>query len=134
MPAESQPLSADAARPGIVVCRGGLEEVVAAELKALGIRVLGVRKRAVDIETDLGGIYRANMALRCALNVLVPIRSFNARNYDLLYYQSRKTNWHKLFPADARLRIDVKGHSNKLTHTRYVIHRVKDGISINNRY
>jgi len=69
------------------------------------------------------------MGLRSALNILRPIRSFNARNYDLLYYQSRKTNWHKLFPVDARLRIDIKGHSPKITHTRYAIHRVKDGIT-----
>lgn len=129
MPAESESLPPDAPRPGIVVCRGGLEQVVADELHDLDIEVKAVRKRAIDIETDLAGIYRANMALRSALNVLLPIRAFNARNYDLLYYQSRKTNWHKLFPVDARLRIDVKGHSNKLTHTRYVIHRVKDGIT-----
>ena len=129
MPAEAKTLPPDAPRPGIVVCRGGLEPVAADELRALGIRVVAIRKRAIDIETDLAGLYRANMALRSALNVLVPLRSFNARSYDLLYYQSRKTNWHKLFPVDARLRIDIKGHSNKLTHTQYVIHRVKDGIT-----
>lgn len=114
---------------GIVICRGGLEQVVADELRALDIEVVAIRKRAIDIATDLGGFYRANMGLRSALNVLKPIRTFNARNYDMLYYQSRKTNWHKLFPVDARLRIDVKGGSHKLTHSRYVIHRVKDGIT-----
>ena len=129
MPAANQALPPEALRDGIVVCRGGLEPVVADELRALNISVKKVRTRAIDIETDLGGFYRANMGLRSALNVLLPIRSFNARNYDLLYYQSRKTNWHKIFPVDARLRIDVKGKSRKLTHTQYIIHRVKDGIT-----
>ena len=115
--------------PGFVLCRGGLEEVVAQELQDLEIEVVETRKRAVEIVTNLAGFYRANMGLRSALNVLRPIRTFNARNYDLLYYQSRKTNWHKLFPVDARLRIDIKGHSPKITHTRYAIHRVKDGIT-----
>ena len=114
---------------GFVLCRGGLEEVVVKELRELEIEVVARRKRAVEIVTNLAGFYRANMGLRSALNVLRPIRSFNARNYDLLYYQSRKTNWHKLFPVDARLRIDIKGHSPKITHTRYAIHRVKDGIT-----
>ena len=114
---------------GFVLCRGGLEQVVARELSDLGIEVVEVGNRVVEIVTDLAGFYRANMGLRSALNVLRPIRSFNARNYDLLYYQSRKTNWHKLFPVESRLRIDVKGHSPKITHTRYAIHRVKDGIS-----
>ena len=116
-------------QPGIVICRGGLEQVVADELKSLDIEVVKVRKRAIDINTDAAGIYRANMGLRSALNVLRPIRSFNARNYDMLYYQSRKTNWHKLFPVEARIRIDVKGGSHKLDHSRFVIHRVKDGIT-----
>ena len=87
MPAANQALPPDALRDGIVVCRGGLEPLVADELRALDISVKKVRTRAIDIETDLGGFYRANMGLRSALNVLLPIRSFNARNYELLYYQ-----------------------------------------------
>jgi len=119
--------------PGFVLCRGGLERVVEEELRELDIEVVARHKRAVEIITNLAGFYRANMGLRSALNVLRPIRSFNARNYDLLYYQSRKTNWHKLFPVDARLRIDVTGHSPKITPTRYAIHRVKDGITDTSR-
>lgn len=112
----------------VATCRTGLEKVVAAELKALGLAVVEIARRAVHFEADQGGIYRANMALRCALNVLLPIRSFNARNYDMLYYQSRKTNWHKWFSVDRTLRIDLNGGSHVLTHTAYVVHRVKDGI------
>lgn len=127
MPAPQPPPAPDRL-PGIVICRHGLEPVVAEELKELGIEVVAVRNRAIDIVTSLGGFYRANMGLRSALNVLRPIRSFNARNYDLLYYQSRKTNWHKLFPVDANFRIDVKGHSTTLPDARFAIHRVRDGI------
>lgn len=112
----------------LVTCRGGLEEVVAGELRALNLEVAEVNRRAVRFKTDLGGIYRANMALRCGLNVLVPLRTFNARNYDMLYYQSRKTNWHKWFGPERTLRIDLSGGSHVLTHTAYVVHRVKDGM------
>ena len=129
MPSENIALNPPDIRPAIVVCRGGLESVAADELQKLGVSVRKIRTRAVDVETDLAGIYRANMALRSALNVLLPVRSFNARNYDILYYQSRKTNWHKLFPVTARLRINVKGRSGTLRDSRYVIHRVKDGIT-----
>ncbi len=129
MPASTPGLRPDELRSATVVCRGGLEPVVAGELRDLGIHVSRTGTRAVDIETDLAGIYRANMGLRSALNVLLPLRTFNARNYDLLYYQSRKTNWHKLFPPTARLRIDVKGHSKTLQDSRFVVHRVKDGIT-----
>lgn len=113
---------------GLVTCRAGLEKVVASELEGLGLAVTGKSTRAVHFETDRAGIYRANMGLRSGLNVVVPIRTFKARNYELLYFQSRKTNWHKFFDVSCRLRIDVNGHSDNLRNTEYVVHRVKDGI------
>ncbi len=113
---------------GLVTCRAGLERVVADELRALGITVERTGRRAVFFRSDQAGVYRANMALRSAIAVLLPIRTFNARNYDMLYYQARKTNWHKLFPVDRTVRIDVNGGSDALTNTQYVTHRIKDGI------
>jgi putative N6-adenine-specific DNA methylase len=113
----------------LVPCRAGLEKTVATELKAMGdVRDLQIGKRAVFFQTTLAGIYRINMALRSGISVLVPIRTFNARDYDLLYFQSRKTNWHKMFAVDKSVRIDVKGSSSVLRNTQYVVHRVKDGI------
>ena len=69
-----------------------------------------------------------NMAIRTAIAILVPLRTFNARDYQLLYFQSRRTNWHQYFTAEQTLRIDVNGSSPNLRNTQYVIHRVKDGI------
>ena len=115
-------------RKGLVTCRAGLERVVAEELRDLDVEVTRIGTRAVFIRTDLTGIYRANLGLRSALNVLVPIRSFHARNYDMLYFQSRKTFWHKMFAVDRNLRIDVNGGSSQLRNTEYVVHRIKDGI------
>jgi len=121
-------LSPDPDSPCLVTCRENFEPLVAAELEALGLEVVDRSRRAVFFHAGQAGIYKANMALRTGLNVLVPIRSFNARNYEMLYYQARKTNWHKLFPVDKTIRIDVNGGSDKLSHTQYVVHRVKDGI------
>lgn len=113
---------------GLVTCRAGLERVLAAELTALRLEVDRIGRRAVFFRSDKAGVYRANMALRSGLAVLLPIRTFNARNYDMLYYQARKTNWHKLFAVDRTVRIDVNGGSDALANTQYVTHRIKDGI------
>lgn len=113
---------------GLVTCRAGLEKVVAAELKDLEISVTRLGKRSVFFETDLAGFYRCNMGLHTGIQVLRPLRTFNARNYDMLYYQSRKTNWHKMFPVEKTVRIDVNGGSSNLRNTEYVVHRIKDGI------
>ncbi|NDV61127.1 hypothetical protein G0Q06_01545 [Puniceicoccales bacterium CK1056] len=112
----------------MATCRPGLEGVLAAEIEKLGGRSIKPGKRSVAFSTNHPGLYRMNMALRAAIQVLVPIRTFNARDYKLLYFQSRRTNWHQYFTADKTLRIDVNGHSPTLQNTQYVVHRVKDGI------
>ena len=112
----------------VATCRPGLESVLSAEIELHGGRGIQPAKRAVHFTVDQAGLYRMNMALRTAIQVLVPLRTFNARDYQLLYFQSRKTNWHQYFTTDKTLRIDVNGRSKELRNTQYVVHRVKDGI------
>lgn len=112
----------------VATCRPGLESVLSGELEQLRASGIRVAKRAVHFSTDQAGLYRMNMALRTAIQVLVPLRTFNARDYQLLYFQSRKTNWHHYFTPDKTVRIDVNGRSQELRNTQYVVHRVKDGI------
>lgn len=112
----------------VATCRPGLEAVLEGELHALGLKRTKQDKRAVTFWTDLGGLYRANMGLRAAVQLLRPLRTFNARSYDLLYHQVRKTPWHQLFGPEKSLRVDVTGQSKDLSHTQFVTHRVKDAI------
>lgn len=112
----------------VATCRPGLESVLAEELERNGGQGVRVAKRAVHFRVEQSGLYRMNMAVRTAIQILVPLRSFNARDYKLLYFQSRRTNWHHYFTADKTLRIDVNGRSKELRNTQYVVHRVKDGI------
>jgi putative N6-adenine-specific DNA methylase len=112
----------------VATCRPGLESVLLAELEANGIRKPRKAKRAVNFSTNKAGLYRLNMALRSAIQILVPIRTFNAPDYERLYFQSRKTNWHKYFENGKTIRIDVSGRSPDLRNSQYVVHRVKDGI------
>lgn len=101
---------------------------MAEELDRNGGTGVRLAKRAVHFRTDQSGLYRMNMAIRTAIQILVPLRSFNARDYKLLYFQARRTNWHHYFTADKTLRIDVNGRSKELRNSQYVVHRVKDGI------
>lgn len=112
----------------VATCRPGLEGVLLAELEQNGIRKPRKAKRAVHFTTNQAGLYRLNMALRSAIQILVPIRTFNAPDYERLYFQARKTNWHKYFENGKTIRIDVNGRSPSLRNTQYVVHRVKDGI------
>ena len=55
---------------GLVPCRAGLEDLVAQEIRSLGVTVERVGRRAVFFQSNQAGIYRMNMALRTGLNVL----------------------------------------------------------------
>ena len=112
----------------VATCRPGLEGVLEEEIRELGGAAVEGGKRSVRFETDQGGLYRMNLALRTAIQVLVPLRTFNARDYKWLYFQSRRTNWHQYFSPGKTLRIDVNGQSPTLRNTQYVVHRIKDGI------
>jgi putative N6-adenine-specific DNA methylase len=51
----------------------GLEELLAEELKQLGAENIETHNRAVSFSGNLALMYRANLSLRTALKVLVPI-------------------------------------------------------------
>ncbi|NBD38686.1 MAG: hypothetical protein GVY10_08965 [Verrucomicrobia bacterium] len=112
----------------VATCRPGLETVVAEELQSLGIAKTRRGKRSVRFEAGPAELYRVNMGLRAAIQVLVELRRFRARTYEVLYHQARRTNWHHLFTPDKPLRIDVNGRSPHLRNSQYVVHRIKDGI------
>ena len=53
----------------------GLEPVLAQELTELGADEVQIERRAVSFSGDKALMYRANLCLRSALRVLVPIKS-----------------------------------------------------------
>ena len=63
----------------------GLEDVLRTELVKLGARETERHNRAVSFTGDQGFLYKANLCLRTAIRVLVPIGSFDARNTEDLY-------------------------------------------------
>ena len=71
----------------------GLEPVLARELRNLGaIRVKeGIRN--VTFEGDKGFMYKANMALRTAIRILKPYKTFQIRDEHDLYKEVQKIHW-----------------------------------------
>jgi len=75
----------------------GLEETLATEIRELGAENVQVLNRAVSFEGDTAMMYRANIALRTALNVLMPIKTFTIENQNDFYEQVRNIDWQKYF-------------------------------------
>ena len=83
----------------------GLEEVLAQELIALGANEVQLERRAVSFRGDKALLYRANLCLRTALRILVPIASFKAKDTDALYNQLKKINWSAYMQSSTTLSI-----------------------------
>ncbi len=106
----------------------GVEPQLAEELRALGAQNIEVGRRAVSFEGDMRLLYKANYTLRTALRILKPIVSFRAREYDDLYKQFARLDWHRLLPLEGRFFIDTAIRSEFFTNSRYALYRLKDAI------
>ena len=107
----------------------GLEEVLAGELVALGANNVQLERRAVSFTGDKRLLYRANMCLRTASRVLVPIMSFKAKDADAVYEEVKKLDWSQYMTLQTGFQIDSTVYSDTFRHSRYVTYRVKDAIA-----
>lgn len=106
----------------------GLENVLAQELTALGANNIQLERRAVSFSGDKALLYRANMCLRTASRVLMPIFSFQAKDADAVYEQVKTVDWSLYMTLQTGFVVDSTVYSEDFRHSKYVTYRVKDAI------
>ena len=106
----------------------GLEQVLAIELVQLGANNVQVERRAVSFTGDKRMLYTANMCLRTASRVLVPILSFKAQKADDIYEQVKALDWSQYMTVKTTFQIDATVYSDYFRHSQFVTYRVKDAI------
>jgi putative N6-adenine-specific DNA methylase len=106
----------------------GFEDITAAELRALGAQDIKIGSRAVEFAGDKGFMYKANLAVRTALRILMPIGHFKAIDDRQLYASIGNINWTDYLKPDQTFWIDATLHSPYFTHSQFVAQRVKDAI------
>ncbi|MCB0402383.1 MAG: class I SAM-dependent RNA methyltransferase [Flavobacteriales bacterium] len=107
----------------------GLEEVLAKELRDLGVNELSIINRAVSFTGDLEMLYKANIWLRTANRILLPIHQFRISSIDDLYNQCKKIAWEDYFGVDQSFAIDATVFSKLFKHTQFAAYRSKDAIA-----
>lgn len=106
----------------------GLEQVLATELVQLGANNVQVERRAVSFTGDKRMLYTANMCLRTASRVLVPILTFKAQKADDIYEQVKALDWSQYMTVKTTFQIDATVYSDYFRHSQFVTYRVKDAI------
>jgi len=106
----------------------GFEPLLEKELRKLGAKNIKSINRAVSFEGDLGFLYKANLSLRTALRILMPIGFFPVKSQTDLYRAIDRIDWSKWFSADQSFIIDVTLFSDHFNHSLFVAQKAKDAI------
>jgi putative N6-adenine-specific DNA methylase len=107
----------------------GLEEVLAKELKQLGISDVEIATRAVIFEGTKETLYKTNLWLRTANRLIVPIRNFKIKDADDLYNKIKNIAWEDIFSVDQTFAIDSTVFSEIFNHTKFAAFKTKDAIA-----
>lgn len=99
----------------------GLEEVLAREILQLGGQKVKPGNRSVSFVGDKGFMYKANLSLRTAIRILVPIQKFKVQNEDDLYQNIKKMPWEQYLTPKHTLAIHAVVHAIDFTDNSYYI-------------
>lgn len=107
----------------------GLEEVLSKELQKLGAQNVLIGNRSVSFLGDKGFMYKANLALRTAIRILKPIRSFTVLDEDSLYNKLKAIPWEEYLHSAGSFAINSVVHSKDFTsNSHYISLKSKDAI------
>lgn len=110
-------------------CAGGLEALLADELRSLGCDRVRPLKGQVSFEGGLPDAYRACLWSRLASRVVVVLARVGAGSADELYDSLRALDWTAQLLPGASLAVDAHGTNAELRNTRFTALRAKDAIS-----
>lgn len=114
----------------------GLEEVLAQELIELGANDVQLERRAVSFRGDKELLYRANLCLRTAIRILVPVKKDRLKAKgerlkpeDQVYAIAKSVDWSRYMSVDNTFVIDTTVYSEFFHNSLFVTYRVKDAIA-----
>ena len=106
----------------------GFEDLLAKELLQLGAMDIEKGVRNVSFVGDKGFMYKANLALRTAIKILKPLKTFHIRSEQDLYDAVYKMPWESYLKPTGTLAIDATVHSKVFTHSKFIALKTKDAI------
>ncbi|MCM2280860.1 MAG: THUMP domain-containing protein [Bdellovibrionaceae bacterium] len=107
----------------------GLVDVLADELKEIGMERVLKAPGGCFFDSNWAGCYRANLRLRTATRVVLPILDFPAYKPDELYNNIRKHDFTKYIGADATMAVDaVVKDCGLFKDQRFVAMKIKDAV------
>ncbi len=109
-------------------CARGLETILADELRAIGTTEIRSGRGGVEFHGDRETFYQANLWLRTAIRVLMPVLEATVTTPDELYDAVQTIDWSRYLTPNHTLAVDCNVRDSGITHSQYAARRVKDAI------
>lgn len=107
----------------------GLSEVLEKELQSLGFKGIKSELGGVWFETNWKGCYLANLKLRTASRVLLPVLDFPAYQPEELYQNVfKKHDFTKYFSLKDTFSVDANVRESSFKDQRFIALKVKDAV------
>ncbi len=134
---KSGPWSEEVEVQAFAACLPGLEDLLADELRQLGLmagidRVLSTAEDetgGVSFSADLRQLYAANLHLRTASRVLVGVGDFYATAFSELRKKAGRLQWEDFLRPGQAISLRVTCHKSRLYHSDAVAERVAGAIA-----
>ena len=115
-------------QPLVATCSRGLEEVLADELRGLGLKGVAAGRGFVGFTGGLQAVYEANLGLRTAARVVIPVVRGQVRDKKQLYDVASTVPWHRFVRRGQTIGVDVAGRSHVFHNTNFAAQVVKDAV------
>jgi putative N6-adenine-specific DNA methylase len=110
------------------VCAPGLEALLEAEMRALGLDVGARDIGGVAFAGGSSALYRANLWLRTATRVIARVGEFHARLFDELERHAKRLEWSRFLFGGQPVRLRVSTGKSRLYHSGAVADRIADAM------
>ena len=110
----------------MATCSRGLEEVLRAELMALGHEEAASGRGMVSFRGDLAAVYRANLWLRTATRVLRLLSEGPAGTREALYELASRVPWEEVVARGQTIMVESAGTAPAFRNTGFASLVVKD--------
>jgi putative N6-adenine-specific DNA methylase len=106
----------------------GIEQIVKAELEAIGIPVTRIEPGRARFEGSLEDLYRALIHLRCSSRVVREIAFCEIALEEDVYSVIRGIDWSPWLNPDMTFRVTFNVHSALFRNSQFGVYRIKDAI------
>ena len=108
---------------------GGLEDLAADELRALGAQEVRVFPRGLEFRCDQEALYRINYRARLISRVLAPLARFEVGGGEDLYLKTKRIDWTHLLTLEQTFAVSGNVSQSEIDNSHFAALKVKDVVA-----